>query len=123
MKAKGKVDENTTATKIRGLKRIRKIGEEDEAEGLLEDVQERMKQQEDEKWKELEEYIASWDTEKRRTSSLSTKIWQVTEGDATKAESLENDFTEATSEAEELGWSEGKSNPKCWFERTDDSDS
>ena len=47
-------------------------------------------QQEDELWKELEEYIASWDTEKRRTSSISTNIRQLTQSSATKAENLEN---------------------------------
>ena len=44
----------------RGLKRIRKIREEEEEtlQDLLEDVQERKKQQEDEMWKELEDYMA-----------------------------------------------------------------
>ena len=60
---------NTRAIKIRGRKRIRKLREE---KALLEDAQDKKKQQEDDTWKELEDYMASWDAEKRRTSTLST---------------------------------------------------
>ena len=35
-----------------------------------------------------EDYVASWDTEKRRTSTLSTQIWKMTQSNATKAENL-----------------------------------
>ena len=80
-------------------------------------------QHEEEMWNELEECMASWDTEKRRTSTLSTTVWQIAQSNAAKAENLEKDFIEASSKAQELGWSEGKSNPKCWLEKTCDSDS
>ena len=53
LEAQGSVDENARAIIYRGLKRIRKIREEEEA--LKEDRQDRMKQQEDEMWKELGE--------------------------------------------------------------------
>ena len=91
LQAQGKVDESTRAIIIRGLKRIRKIREEEEeaATGLFEDLQDRNEQQEDGMWTVLEECIASWDAEKRRTSSLSTKIWHLAQSGATKAEKLE----------------------------------
>ena len=54
-------------------------------------------------WNELEEYIASWDTEKRRTSTLSTKIWQMTQGNATEAERWETDFVDASSKTKDVG--------------------
>ena len=53
-------------------------------------------------WKELEDHVASWDTEKRRTKTLSTKIWQVTQSNATQAENLENDFKERATT--NVGW-------------------
>ena len=34
----------------------------------------------------------------------------------------ESDFTEATSKAKELVWSERKNNPKCWLEQNDGND-
>ena len=45
------MDENTRV--IRGHKRIRKLREEETLKELLEDVQDRKKQQEDDMWKEL----------------------------------------------------------------------
>ena len=49
------MDENTRVTIIRGLKRIRKLREEEETfKELLEGVQDRKKQQEDDMWKELD---------------------------------------------------------------------
>ena len=83
----------------------------------MEDELDRRKQQEDDMWKEFKDYMASWDTEKRRTSTLSTKIWQMTQGNATKAEKLENVFIEVSSKTKKLGWSDEKSNPKCWDKR------
>ena len=72
MKAHGSVDENTRAVMIRGLKRIRKIREEEETrKELLEDVQDRKKQQEDDMWKELQDHMTSWELDKRRTNTLS----------------------------------------------------
>ena len=56
MKAQGSVDGNTRAIINRGLKRIRKMrGEKETLKELLEDSQERMKQQEDDMWKDLED--------------------------------------------------------------------
>ena len=107
LKAQGNVDENTRAMTIRVLKRIRKIREEKEEEAakeLLEYILDRKKEQEDEMWKAAAEYIGLWDTEKRRTCSSSTNIWQLAQSSATKAENLENDFTETTSKVKELGW-------------------
>ena len=68
-------------------------------------------------WEELEDYMASWDVEKRRTGTLSTKIWQTTQSNATEAENWENDFVEQSSKTKELSWSDEKSNPKCWLEK------
>ena len=65
-----KADENTTAIIMRGLKRLRGIKEEEEeaAKELLEEVQDRKQQLEDEVWKEIEEYIISWEKERRMSS-------------------------------------------------------
>ena len=111
LKAPRSVDENTTATIIRGLKRIRNLVEEkDTLKELLEDERE---------WKELEDYMTSWDAEKMIASTLSTQIWQMTQSNATKVENLENDFIELSSKTKELGSSDEKSNPKCWLEKRD----
>ena len=66
--------------------------------------------------------MASWDAEKKRTSTLSTKIWQMTQGNATEAENLENDFIELSSKTREQDWSDGESNPKCWLAKASDSE-
>ena len=76
LKAQGSVDENARAINNRGLEWVWKIGEEEETlRELSLEVRDRKKQQEEEKWSELEEYIASWDTEKRRTNTLTTNMW------------------------------------------------
>ena len=63
----------------------------------MEEVQDREREQqlEQEVWKEIEEFIISWEPERRKRS-------------ATKAENVENDFTEITAKVQELGWKEGK---------------
>ena len=59
----GKTDEHTRATTMRELKRLRKIREEEDeaAKELLEEVQDRKQQLEDEAWKEMEDCFVSWD--------------------------------------------------------------
>ena len=47
----------------------------------------------------------------------------MTQSNATKAENLENDFIELSSKTKELGWSDEKSNQKCWREKARDSES
>ena len=111
------------AARSRGLKRIRKIGEEEETV---------------KKWwrthrtggsnkktrcgKNFEEYNASVryreDMDKFfKHENLATDTKQCDK-------SGENDFTEATSKAEELiGLVGSKHNPKCWLEQNDDNDS
>ena len=116
------MDENTRAMIIRRLKRIRKFKEEEETlRELLEDVLDRKKQQEDEMWKELEDDMASWDTEKEENEHEKSCNCLTPMGQ--KAENLENDFQEESSKTRELGWSDEKSNPKCWLEKARDSES
>ena len=43
---------------------------------------------------------------------MSANLWQMTQSNATKAENLENDFFEVSSNTKELGWSDEKGNPK-----------
>ena len=43
----------------------------------------------------------------KRTVGRNTKIWQLAQSSATKAEYLENDFTDATRKVPEFGWTEG----------------
>ena len=45
-------------------------------------------------WKELDEFMYSWEQESRRPNKLSTKIWQMIQSNNTKSENLECDFTE-----------------------------
>ena len=54
----------------------------------------RRQQTEDDMWMELEEYIASGDSEKRTSGCMNAKIWQVAQSSNTKAKNLENDFNE-----------------------------
>ena len=58
-----------------------------------------------------------------RTSTRSTNILQTSHTNATKAENLEHDFIKESSKTKELGWSDEKSNPKCWLEKARDSES
>ena len=88
----------------------------------LAEVQDRRQQQEDEEWKEIEDNIASWDTERRRTCTISAKMWQLAQSSATKAENLENDFTEAAAKSQEFGWTEGKNSSRCWLNQDDGRD-
>ena len=70
LKTTGQADENTRAIIMRGLKRPRKIKEEEAAKELLEEIQDKQQQLEDEVWKEIEEYIISWEQERRMSSIL-----------------------------------------------------
>ena len=104
---------------MRGLKRPRKIKEEEATKEIMEEVQDRKQQLEDEVWKEVEEYIFSWEQERRMSSFSNAKIWQLAQSSAIKAENLENDFTEATAKVQEMGWKEGKHIFKCWSAQDD----
>ena len=118
VKTTGPDDENTRAITMRGLKRPRKIKEEEAAKENLEEVQDRKQQLEDEVWKEVEQYIFSLEQKRRMSSFSNAKIWQVAQSSATKAENLENDFIEATAKVQELGWKEGKISPSAGWHRT-----
>ena len=103
---------------------------------LFGDELDRKKLQEYETWKELEDYMVSWDIdEKRRRSILSTnnlahiamrqrqRLWKTTSSNchprqgnwgwsdedcmhATKAKTLKNDIIKLSSKTKELGWSD-----------------
>ena len=61
-------------------------------EEILEEAKERRQQTENDMWPELEEYIASEDSEKMMAQSSNKK-----------AENLENDFTEIAAAIREMG--------------------
>ena len=46
----------------------------------------------------------SCETERRISSTLHTKIWQVAQNSSTKAEKMENDFREIAAKIQELDW-------------------
>ena len=118
----GKTDEHTRATMKRGLKQISKLREEEEeaAKELLDEVQDRKQQLEDEVWKEMADYIFSWELEKRRSGTLNAKNWQMVQSSDTKAENLEQDFPEIVAQVQELGWRDGKSLSRCWVEKEEE---
>ena len=58
--------------------------------------------------KEIAEYIISWNLGKKEIKYLEHKKLQLVQSSTTKAENLENDFTEIAVEVQELGWKEGK---------------
>ena len=103
LNAMGKNDEHTRAIRTWRLKRLRKIKEKEAEKELLEEVQDRKQQLEDEVWTEMEKYIVSWDPERRISSTLNAKIWQLVQGSTTKTESLENEFTEIAAKVQEVG--------------------
>ena len=71
--AMGKGDEHTRPIIKRSLRR--KIREEEEvAKELQEAVRDRKEQWEDEVWKEMEDYIFSWEPEKMISGTLNAKI-------------------------------------------------
>ena len=99
----GKTDEHTRAMITRGLKRLRKIREVLEAaKELLEEVQDKKQQMEDEVWKEMEEKIPSSEPEKRRSGTLNAKNWQMVQSSTTTSDNLDND---------------GKRLSRCWVEK------
>ena len=58
-----KLDEQTRAIMKKGLKHLRKVRDEEKAaQELLEEVQERRLQLENEMWKEVDDYIFTWET-------------------------------------------------------------
>ena len=118
MKSLGTVDENSRVVMVRALKRSNKLRKEEETlKELLVEVQDQKKQQKVEMWKEFRDYMASWGPEKTRTNTLSTKIWQMTQSNATKTENLENDFMDLSTKSTELGWFDGMSNPRAWLQK------
>ena len=77
------------------FRHLRKIRDEPRAaEEFLEEVKHRRQQTKDDMWMELEEYIASGDSEKLRSGCMNAPIWQTVQSSRTKAENLENDFNE-----------------------------
>ena len=69
------------------------------------------KQQEEDMWKELEDYLGHVGHREETIEYL-----EMTQSNATEAENWENDFIEVSRKTKELGWSEGKGNRKCWLE-------
>ena len=69
-------------------------------------------------WPEFEDYMTSWDPARRRTGTLCTKIWQMTQSNATKSKNLENDFAELSTKTKELGWSDENDFLRAWIEKT-----
>ena len=106
----------------KGLKQLRKAREEERAakelqEEMLENVekaQERVLQLAENLWKELDEYMYSWEQEFGRPNHLSTKIWQLIRSNHTKSENLENDFTEILDRTRVLGWNETTESIRVW---------
>ena len=116
-----KLDEQTRAIMKKGLKHIRRVRDEEKAaKELLEEVQERRLQMEDEIWQELDNYIFSWEPGKRRSGSLTAKIWQLALSSNTKAENLEHDFNEIDVKIRELGWGDGKRVTRSWVEKEEE---
>ena len=68
----------------------------------------------------MEDYIFSWEPEKRRSGTLIAKIWQMVQSSNTKAENLEHDFTEIVAKFPELGWRDGQIQSICWFEKEEE---
>ena len=103
LKAFGKTDENTRTIIMRGLQRLRKIQEEEATKELVEEVQDRKQQLEEGTWKDIEQYIISWDQERRRSSTLNAKIWQLVHSSTTKVESLEERLRGDRGESSRIG--------------------
>ena len=51
----------------------------------------------------MEDYIFSWELEKRKSRTLYTKIWQMVQSSNTKAENLEHDSTEICGKIQRAG--------------------
>ena len=120
-----KDDEHTRAIIRRSLRQLRKIREEEEeeeepAKELLEAVQDRKQQLEDELWKEVDDYIFSWEPEKKRSRTLNAKIWQLVQSSNTKSENLEHAFNEIVAKVQDLGWEGGKRLSRCWVEKEEE---
>ena len=71
--------------------------EEKAGKELLEEVQERRVQWEDE----------MWEPEKSRSGSLNAQIWQLVQSRNTQAENLENGFNEIIAKIQEFAWRDG----------------
>ena len=86
-------------------------------------MQDRKQQLEDEVWKEMEDYIFSWEPERRRSGTLNAKIWKMVQSSTAKSENLENDFTETVAKVQELGWKDGERLSSCWIEKEEEESS
>ena len=81
----------------------------------VEKAQKRVLQLEDNLWKELDEYMYSWEQETGRPNHFSTKIWQMIQSSNTKSENLENYFTEILEKTHVLGWNETTKSIRRWL--------
>ena len=90
---------------------------------LLDEAQERVKQVEEDIWKDIEEYIVSWEPERRRSGTLNTNIWQMVRINKTKSEHLEHGINEVLEKTHLLGWNEGKKLARCWVEEEEEEGS
>ena len=86
------LDEQTRAILKKGVKYLRKVRDEEKAaKEVLEEVQERRLQMEDEIWREQDTFNFSWESGKGRSRSLNAKIWQLERSSNTKAENLKSE--------------------------------
>ena len=114
--AKGKSDEHTRAVIRRSLRKLRKV-EEEAAKELLEAVQERKQQLEDEVWKKVGDRMFSWERELRISGTLNANNWQMVQSSTATSENLEHDFTEIVARVQELGWTDGERLSRCRVEK------
>ena len=97
--------------------------EERAAEEILEEAKQRRQQPEDDMWTELEQYIASEGSEKRRSGCMNARSWQMVHSSSTTAENLENDFDEIAATILEMGWGDGSKKTRFWLQEEDEESS
>ena len=96
-------------------KTLKQFGKEeneaDEARALLEDMQHNVDEAEAKVnatrrrlFREINEYMHSWDQELGRPHCIMDKVWQMLQGNARKTMNLNEDFEEFMSKAQHTGW-------------------
>ena len=80
---------------------------------MVKKAQERVLLLEEILWKELDEYMYSWEQESGTPNHLSMMIWRLVQSNNSKSENLESDFTEILEKTHLLGWNETPKSIGC----------
>ena len=116
-------DDERKCNIVKQLKKLHKLQlEEQELKRQWDEFMERKSVHEELFCNDVEEYLLSWETSKKKTKNFASKTWQMTQSIRMKSDNLESDLDELLSKHKDLGWLKDGNASKFWEEKVTEDD-